>query len=238
MIKRIANFKREMVEFLRSQMRGENLTMRGGLRRCAGRGLDPATIIDVGASNGQWSQSCMEIFPEAQYLLVEAQDVHKDDLEKFVKKNSHAQFVIAAAGEKDGKIYFDNRSKFGGVASDTPFDDGIEVDVVSLDNEVKRRQLNGPYVLKLDTHGFEIPILEGARDIMRTAALIIIETYNFQITDDSLKYYQMCAYMEERGFSPIEIVDVMLRKYDKSFWQMDTFFISSRSKEFMHNAYL
>ncbi|MFA5986226.1 MAG: FkbM family methyltransferase [Parcubacteria group bacterium] len=238
MINSILNFKRETSEFIHSQIHGENLTMRGGLKRCSQRGINPKTVIDIGASNGQWSKLCMETFPKADYLLVDAQDAHTDDLNKFVHKNKNAQFIVAAAGEKDGKIYFDNHAKFGGLASDTPFENGVEVHAISLDNEIKRRQLKGPYLLKLDTHGFEIPILEGAKEIIRSAELIILETYNFQITNDSLKYYQMCAYMEERGFSPIEIVDLMLRKHDKSFWQMDTFFIPSSSKEFKHRAYL
>lgn len=238
MINSILNFKREISEFIRSQINGENVTMRGGLKRCSQRGINPRTIIDIGASNGQWSKLCMETFPEADYLLVDAQDAHTDDLKKFVNKNKNAQFIVAAAGKKDGKIYFDNHAKLGGLASDTPFKNGVEVPVISLDNEVKRKQLKGPYLLKLDTHGFEVPILDGAKEIMKSAELIIMETYNFQITNDSLKYYQMCAYMEELNFSPIEMVDLMLRKNDKSFWQMDTFFIPSDSKEFKHNSYL
>jgi len=43
--------------------------------------------------------------------------------------------------------------------------------------------------------------------------------------------------MEDLGFSSIEMVDSMLRLFDKSFWQMDTFFIPSNSKEFNYRGY-
>jgi hypothetical protein len=79
--------------------------------------------------------------------------------------------------------------------------------------------------------------LEGAQDALKQAELVIIETYNFQLNNDSLKYYQMCKYMEDLGFSSIEMVDSMLRLFDKSFWQMDTFFIPSNSKEFNYRGY-
>jgi hypothetical protein len=57
-----------------------DLTMAGGLQRCLDRGLNVNTIIDVGASNSSWSRMCMEYYPNAKYLMIEAQDAHKNDL--------------------------------------------------------------------------------------------------------------------------------------------------------------
>jgi FkbM family methyltransferase len=180
----------------------------------------------------------MEYYPNAQYLMIEAQDAHKNDLEKLKTENNNVDYVLAAAGNREGTIYFDNESLFGGLASETPFEKNcIEVPVTSIDKEIKKRNLKPPFLIKLDTHGFEVPILEGAQDALKQAELVIIETYNFQLNNDSLKYYQMCKYMEDLGFSSIEMVDSMLRLFDKSFWQMDTFFIPSNSKEFNYRGY-
>jgi FkbM family methyltransferase len=215
-----------------------DLTMAGGLQRCLDRGLNVNTIIDVGASNSSWSRMCMEYYPNAKYLMIEAQDAHKNDLEKLKTENNNVDYVLAAAGNREGTIYFDNESLFGGLASETPFEKNcIEVPVTSIDKEIKKRNLKPPFLIKLDTHGFEVPILEGAQDALKQAELVIIETYNFQLNNDSLKYYQMCKYMEDLGFSSIEMVDSMLRLFDKSFWQMDTFFIPSNSKEFNYRGY-
>lgn len=216
----------------------EELTMEGALKRCADRGLKVNSIIDVGASDGRWSQSCMDFLPNAKYFLVEAQEAHRESLEKFKASHKNADYVIAAAGGKEGTIYFDNGDLLGGQASETPFEKNcIEVPVVTIDSEIKKRKLQPPYLIKLDTHGFEIPILEGAKEAIKNAELIIIETYNYKLTNDSLKYYQMCEYMEKLGFSSIEMVDLMLRDRDHSFWQMDTFFIPSNRKEFSYNSF-
>lgn len=217
----------------------EELTMEGALKRCTNRGLNVNSVIDVGASDGRWSKSCMDFLPNAKYLLVEAQDAHRNSLEKFKTEHPNADFVIAAAGGKEGKIYFDNGDLLGGLASETPFEKNcIEVPVITIDDEIKRRILQPPYLIKLDTHGFEIPILEGAKNAIKNAELIIIETYNYKLTNDSLKYYEMCEYMEKLGFSSVEMVDFMLRKHDHTFWQMDTFFVPSNRKEFSYNSYL
>jgi hypothetical protein len=41
------------------------------LRRVKKRGIVPRQIIDVGAAKGLWTRECLEVFPEANYFLVE-----------------------------------------------------------------------------------------------------------------------------------------------------------------------
>jgi len=217
----------------------KSFNMQGALERCMKRGLKVSTVIDVGASDGRWSKGCMKTLPEANYLLIEAQSVHEKGLKQFKEEFEKAEYVLAAAGKSEGVIYFDNEDPFGGLASETKLENNcIEVPVVTIDKEIDKRQLKGPYLIKLDTHGFEVPILEGAKNTLKDASLVIIETYNYKLTDNSLRYWEMCSYMERLGFSPIEMVDFMQRKYDNSFWQMDTFFIPSNNKEFSYNSYI
>lgn len=213
-------------------------SMEEGFKRCLSRGLNIATVIDVGASDGRWSERLMKFYPDANYLLIEAQQGHLEGLKSCKERNPKLDFVLAAAGRAAGKIYFNHNNLFGGLASDTLLDGNcIEVPVISMDEEIKKRKLQGPYLLKLDTHGYEIPILEGAEEVIQAAGLIIIEVYNFQLTKDSLKFWEMCSYMEKLGFLPIELVDPMLRKNDRAFWQMDLFFIPSKSPIFLNNTY-
>jgi FkbM family methyltransferase len=216
----------------------ETFTMKKALERCSKRGLNISTVIDVGASNSSWSRDCMKNYPKANYFLVEAQNEHEEGLLKFKNDFIKGDYLIAVAGNKEGKIFFDKSDLFGGIASNKKIDENYsEIPMISLDNEIKKRNLKPPYLLKLDTHGFEVPILEGAKDIIKNAELIIIETYNYKLTNDSLKYFELCVYMEKLGFSTIEMVDFMLREHDNSFWQMDTFFVPSDNKCFNYNEY-
>jgi FkbM family methyltransferase len=217
----------------------DSFTMFGALNRCIKRGLNVNTVVDVGASNGMWSRECLKQLPNSNYLLIEAHEPHREKLEKFKSENKNVNYVLSAAGNREGIIYFENEGMFGGIASETKLEGNfIEVPVIKIDDEIARQQLEGPYLIKLDTHGFEIPILEGAIKTLEKAELVIIETYNYQLTNDSLKFYEMCIYMEEKGFFPIEMADFMLRKFDNSFWQMDTFFVKKDRKEFKYNSYI
>lgn len=215
-----------------------DLTMSAALERCRRRGTKVGTVVDVGASDGSWTRECLKYFPDANYLLIEAQQPHQPALESFVAGKPKVKYIIAAAGRKDGKIFFDNTALFGGLASETPLEGQyIEVPVVSIDEELKRRGLPGPYLIKLDTHGFEVPILEGATASLKSSSLVIIETYNFILAKDSLRFFEMGQFMKERGFLTIEMVDFILRSRDKSIWQMDTFYIPANSTEFNYNTF-
>jgi len=216
-------------------------TMESAMKRCSERGILLNTVIDVGASDGRWSKLCMDFYPSVKYLLIEAQKQHSENLEKFKLKNLNSDYVIAAAGKEEGEIFFNDSDPLGGQASDKPFDQNVKtvkVALTSIDIEIKKRNLKGPFLIKLDTHGYEVPILEGAVETLKSTNLLIIETYNYKLTKDSLRYWEMNEYLNKLGFLSIEMVDPMLRKHDLSFWQMDTFYIPSDSKEFEYTSFL
>jgi FkbM family methyltransferase len=207
------------------------------LRRIAARGIEVGTVIDIGASNGAWSQSAMKVFPDAQYLLIEAQKVHEPQLKLFTAAHSNAQYVIKAAGERPGTVFFDASDPFAGQASDTAAPGLVELPVTSVDHEITSRNLPGPYLLKFDVHGFELPILRGAQSALANTSLLVMECYNFQIAGDMLLFPDMCRYMQERGLRVIDMSEPLWREKDKALWQMDFFFVQAERLEFQTNSY-
>jgi FkbM family methyltransferase len=196
------------------------------------------TIVDIGASDGQWSQMAMKYFPDARYFLIEAQPIHEQALSAFVQQRKNAQFVLAAAGDNLGHIHFDASDPFGGQASYTPYPkNDITVPVVTVDGEVGERGLNGPYLLKLDTHGFELPIFKGAQNTLKQAAVVIVECYNFEIAPECLLFHEICAYLGGLGFRCVDLVDPLWRPLDGAFWQMDLVFVKKDRPEFNNLSY-
>lgn len=113
----------------------------------------------------------------------------------------------------------------------------ISAAVATVDYLVKERNLKPPFLLKLDTHGFELPIFEGARETLKNTVLIVVEAYNFKLTSESLRFHEMCSYMETLGFRCIDMCDPMHRPTDKVFWQMDLLFTPADRAEFLSNSY-
>jgi len=69
-----------------------------------------------------------------------------------------------------------------------------------IDSLVSSRGLRGPFMIKLDTHGFEVPILNGAVETLSRATMLVIEAYNFTLCQGCLRFYELRAFLEERGF--------------------------------------
>jgi FkbM family methyltransferase len=196
------------------------------------------TAIDIGASDGRWSKTMMHFYPNAQYLLIEAQACHQVALNAFVTSHKNAKYVLSAAGQEAGNIYFDAGNPFGGQASNTPFEqNNIVVPVTTIDAEVEKNHLSGPFLIKFDTHGFEVPILLGASKTLKETSVIIMECYLHKLTKDSLLFNEMCGYLDNLGFRCIDMVDPAWRTYDDTFWQMDLIFIKKESFEFKYSDY-
>lgn len=207
------------------------------LRRIAARGIDIGTVIDIGASNGAWSKSAQKIFPQARYLLIEAQGLHEPHLRDFASNQPNVDYVLKAAGEKPGAIYFDAADPFSGQARTEAAPGLVEVPVTSVDHEIATRALPGPYLLKFDVHGFELPILQGAQAALANTSLLVMECYNFEIADNMLLFHDMCRYMWERGLRVIDVSEPLWREKDKALWQMDFFFVRTDRPEFRNNSY-
>jgi methyltransferase FkbM-like protein len=79
----------------------------------------------------------------------------------------------------------------------------------TIDGLVQRNNLGGPYVLKSDTHGFEVPILEGAHAVLTEASMLIIEAYNFTLCPGALRFCDLTTYLEKRGFRCADMFDLM-----------------------------
>lgn len=216
----------------------DTLSLDSVLKRCCRRGTRVNAVIDVGASNGCWSRRVVKRFPQAAFLMVEARQEHEAGLKKTVACHPDFDYVIAAAGNRVGSIYFDATQLFGGLASNIPFEQNcIEVPVTTIDTLVREKGLKPPFMIKLDTHGFEVPILEGARSTLEQSSLVILETYNFTIAEQSLRFYEMCAHMEQYGLRCLDICEPMHRPGDGAFWQIDIIFAPVSDPVFASNSY-
>lgn len=217
----------------------EKASTKRALQRAGIRGINLDTVIDVGASDGRWSQDCMQYFPNANYFLIDANSLHTESLQKFCDEHKNAKYAIAAAGIEDGECFFDDTDLFGGVASAVPFGKAnSETSMVSIDSVVQKNNLSAPYLIKLDTHGFEVSILKGAKKTLEKAELVIIEAYIFKLdTSESVTFDELCRIMDSYGFRVGDFSEPMWRKKDLMLWQWDLFFFRKENPIFSDNNY-
>jgi len=148
------------------------------------------------------------------------------ELKALCAEVGRAELVSAVAGRSRGEARFRVAPDLDGSGVATgPGETGRTVPVTTLDEEAAERGLKGPYFIKLDTHGFEVPILEGAIKILGETAGLVIEAYNFRLTPECLRFHELCAWMNERGFRVADLLDPLRRPADEVLWQMDLVFL-------------
>jgi FkbM family methyltransferase len=211
--------------------------MDGLLARAAARGPAIATWIDVGASDGVWSLRARRHFPAAKFLLFEPLAEHVAALRALERSHGFAH-VAAAAGAAPGEIAFTVDPELDGSGVAAPGAAGARtVPVETIDRAIAARNLTGPFGIKLDTHGHELPVLAGAARTLDAAALLVIEAYNFPLTPGCLRFHELCAWLEPRGFHCLDLADPMRRPGDGALWQVDLAFARAEHPVFAVSSY-
>ena len=219
--------------------RQDHFDMESALRWIARQHGPIGTVIDIGASTGRWSALAMPHFPQARFIGIDPLKEREPDLLRLKASAARFDYVLAAAGEipqttvdlavtadLDGSTV---RGQAGALRS---------VPAYSVDRVVEMKGCEGPYMLKFDTHGFEVPILQGAASTLEETEYIIMEVYNFRHTEGTLLFYEMCALLDAKGFRCTQVVDLLRRPFDRTLWQMDFVFARKEHPAFRHSTYL
>jgi FkbM family methyltransferase len=215
-------------------------TLDGALRRLAARQTGFQTVVDVGASDGHWSRHLAAHVGRRNFVMIEPLAVHQSGLREFARDFPSTRIAAAAAGPRTGAIHIEASSPWGAAVSTDPKPgQGVwrQVPMTTVDAEVKSSGFPGPYLLKLDTHGYELPILEGAAETLRHTEVLVIECYNFDLSAEARRFPVICARLEATGFRCIDLFDPMYRTNDGAFWQMDLVFMPKDRPEFGRNLY-
>ncbi|MCC5788785.1 MAG: FkbM family methyltransferase [Opitutales bacterium] len=214
------------------------VTMENALQRQSARDLQINTIIDVGAAKGSWTRLARKFWPDAKVLMIEANPYWQNDL-KTCAANKNAQYVLAAASSKCGETSFlgsDTNPMGGSVSkSQSEKDASQRLPATTLDHEIKRLKLPGPYLIKLDTHGHDREIMKGATSVLGNTNLIVAEAYNFG--EEQRLFHRMLLFFGKKGFRCIDIADPVFRPADKALWQLDLFLVPSNRPEFSKKGF-
>ena len=221
--------KMSEIAYSHSRQAMDSLSYIHALTRIKARGTEVGTIIDVGAAKGAWGAATRKFWPGSHLHYVEANEGWRPNLKEIAENDPKVSYTIKGMSDGPGVIYFPViEDPFGGAVFKQKPEDGrsyTAVPATSVDTEVDEKKLPGPYLLKLDTHGTEVDILNGATETLKNTALICIEMYNF---GGQKRFAQLIVHLEELGFRCVDVCEPMFRPIDGVLWQMD-FIMAPRS---------
>jgi FkbM family methyltransferase len=187
-------------------------------------GIELLTIYDIGAHKGDFSRRLQKYLPQSKFYLFEANIKHEVFL-----KNSGMEFAIGLLGEKNLKAEF---YEVGGTG-DSRFKEHSEIysnlqpsnlDVLTLDQVVKERNWPAPDLIKIDTQGSELLILEGAIKTLPQAKALLIETqFQSTLNENAPNFIAVIDYLEHYGFLVFDICEIHRSRLGIT--QIDFFFL-------------
>jgi FkbM family methyltransferase len=192
----------------------------------AGLGFRPGTVIDVGAADG--TPGLYDQFAGASILLIDPLAEHAPALERIQKQHPAARFTIAAAGARAGSIEMNVYP--GNLTGSTCMNDprGVggprQVPMITLDEECAQRDLQGPFLIKIDTQGFELEVLRGASRILGDTEAVILEVSFFRFFTANPIFSEVIAFMAEQGFELYDLLGASVRPLDRALAQADVVF--------------
>lgn len=202
-------------------------------------GLEPRTVIDVGVGYG--TPPLYEAFRGAKLLLIEPLEEFRSVLEDAARR-FEADFVLAAAGERSGRITINVHPYLEGSSLLTERDDtgGItarDVDQVTIDDAVRERGLDGPFLVKVDVQGAELEVLRGASRTLDSTDVVLLEVSLFQFVEGGPQLHDVVEFMRERGFVAYDIFGGHTRPLDGALAQIDMAFVREDGRFRQNHSY-
>lgn len=139
--------------------------------------LDRPVVLDVGANVGNYASLVLESNPQTEIYAFEPHPVNFEKLQARCKGLNQVSLANLAVGEVSGeKLLFDLKGRDGsshaslhqGVIECIHKEESVEhsVNVVDLDSWIQSNQLDRIDLLKIDTEGNELAVLEGAKELI------------------------------------------------------------------------
>jgi len=207
----------------------DRLHYRHILKQLCKDGLQIRTVFDIGAHKGRWTREHSRIFPQAKFFMFEANEEHSEKL----KTRGHP-FFIGVLSSKTEVLRFYKKAGTGDslYRENTDHyneDSYIEVKARPLSDVVEEQGLPSPDFIKLDVQGAELDILVGAKQLLNTCSLLLLECpllpYNIGAPD--LQTY--LSKLKQLGFSPLRISE---QHSDAGLLlQMDILFLQDKVRE-------
>lgn len=205
----------------------------GNMRRL---GFRPAGVVDIGAYKGEWTAMARRIFPEAAFLMLEAQESQRETLEQVkVQSGSSANYRIALLGaeNREGVDFhqYDEAPTGSSVLAAQVGTPGrlLKCRMETLDTILSREGFRRPELIKIDVQGYELEVLKGGKEALAAAEAIAMEVSLIEMYKGSPLMHEVITFMHEGGFQCYDIPTLMRNPSDYTLWQVDMIFVKTGS---------
>jgi FkbM family methyltransferase len=178
------------------------------------------TLVDAGANVGQTIDILRRTFDGAQIFAFEPSPSTFQILKAAHGRTPGVHLENAALGEWDGTASFYVTREFSvndslleprwDFSDDVPLDAHpltpqpaqVSVQIRSLDTYCRERDIDFIHLLKVDTQGYDLHVLHGAREMLRTGRIgaVCVELTFVPMYKDQCSYLEMLSFLSTSGY--------------------------------------
>lgn len=174
-------------------------------------GFQPHTVFDIGVGYGTpW---LYEAFPGAHFVLIEPQTQFEPAL-KCICQRLDAEYHLVGVGETEQNLplyrlpgsptgsSFLPPSEHGEKIWGAFKRSGDTMPIVRLD---RYKDQAGPFLVKIDTEGFELEVLRGAGDVLAMTDLLLMEVAVMERQKGEADLVEVGTVLKRNGFRLVDI---------------------------------
>jgi FkbM family methyltransferase len=171
-----------------------------------------ATIIDIGANNGDFAEFLAGYFKARETYVFEPLTLYVPELEKKAQEiNNFKIFNVALSNERRTQDFYQN--SYGPASSllrvndvsieefpQTAEETKIVVDVVPLDELIEVESLQPDIFIKIDVQGVEDKVIQGGKKTFASARCVLIEMSFVLMYKEQPLFEEVHSLLVELGF--------------------------------------
>lgn len=220
----------------------EMVSMEWSLKNMERAGFHPHYILDVGAYEGQWTGMAKGIFPQANFLMIEPQEAKAEYLRRVADRFSGSvSYSLSLLGAESGKKipFYEMESGSSVLWEESSFPRREVIkETVSLDDCLERIGWKRTDFMKLDTQGYELEVLKGARIALEGVEAVLTEVSLLDVNRGAPLLHDMISFMKDRHFLAYDICSFAMRRpLDQALWQIDMIFVKESSRLLAHKSF-
>ena len=171
-------------------------------------GIDPVTILDIGAHRGQFYSWAKYESPDSVIWMVESNEIHESTL-KNLTSGKNDEYLIAALGDEEREVTFYTRKDKPHTEGNSYYKEANYWDIpqLVLESKVKLQRLDDLFtedtefeLIKIDTQGSELDILKGGQNLVSKSSVVILEVSYVEYNSGSPLAEDVISYMKSINF--------------------------------------
>jgi len=185
-------------------------------------GLKFNKVLDIGAFEGIWAQDFKNIYPDADVLMIEANE-EKEEILKNI-----GPYKIALLGKENNKEVDYYKCLDGMQTGNTIYKENTDfkfapVKKTTITLPTLLNSEDGYDLIKMDVQGSELDIIKGAVPIIKKTTHLILETQTLNYNDKAPRLTEIVCYLNTLNFSLIDIIDLHYA-LNNTLFQVDVLF--------------